>query len=297
MIQDIAPMKFHNEYQQRECRDTDIVFLFSGNKLLVKRDSGISFFYIKEFCGTSDTKLQYLFSIDDTQYYLLKVWSKEEAENLIKRQTEKQTDKQTDDIGNVKWVTIRSLRETVSKKDCFAAATAYHLYVWYRDNRYCGRCGKKLQPDTKERMMRCVCCGNMVYPKIAPAVIVGVIHDNKILMTKYSDREYKKYALIAGFTEIGETAEETVRREVMEEVGLKVKDIVYYKSQPWGFDANLLMGFYARVDGDDHITLDKNELSLAEWVPREQVAGMDDKISLTREMMENFYQNGEKCLQ
>ena len=129
---------------------------------------------------------------------------------------------------------------------------------------------------------------NMVYPKIAPAVIVGVIYDNKILMTKYSDREYKKYALIAGFTEIGETAEETVRREVMEEVGLKVKDIVYYKSQPWGFDSNLLMGFYARVEGTDAITLDKNELSLAEWVPREQVAGMDDKISLTREMMENL---------
>ena len=80
-------------------------------------------------------------------------------------------------------------------------------------------------------------------------------------------------------------------------VGLKVKDIVYYKSQPWGFDSNLLMGFYARVEGTDAITLDKNELSLAEWVPREQVAGMDDKISLTREMMENFYQNGEKCLQ
>ena len=227
--------------------------------------------------------------------------SKEEAEKEVEKQLDEQVDrqskKQNDNIENMEWVTIRSLRETVSKKDCFAAATAYHLYVWYRDNRYCGRCGKELQPDTKERMMRCACCGNMVYPKIAPAVIVGVIYDNKILMTKYSDREYKKYALIAGFTEIGETAEETVRREVMEEVGLKVKDIVYYKSQPWGFDSNLLMGFYARVEGTDAITLDKNELSLAEWVPREQVAGMDDKISLTREMMENFYKNGEKCLQ
>ena len=313
MIQDIAPMKFHNEYQQRECRDKDIVFLFSGNKLLVKKDSKISFFYMKEFTkeltketeqeadGFGNKRLQYLFSIDDVQYYLLKVWSKEEAEKEVEKQLDEQVDrqskKQNDNIGNMEWVTIRSLRETVSKKDCFAAATAYHLYVWYRDNRYCGRCGKKLQPDTKERMMRCTCCGNMVYPKIAPAVIVGVIYDNKILMTKYSDREYKKYALIAGFTEIGETAEETVRREVMEEVGLKVKDIVYYKSQPWGFDSNLLMGFYARVEGTDAITLDKNELSLAEWVPREQVAGMDDKISLTREMMENFYKNGEKCLQ
>ena len=171
MIQDIAPMKFHNEYQQRECRDTDIVFLFSGNKLLVKKDSKISFFYIKEFTkeltketeqeadGFGNKRLQYLFSIDDVQYYLLKVWSKEEAEKEVEKQLDeqvnKQSKKQDDNIGNMEWVTIRSLRETVSKKDCFAAATAYHLYVWYRDNRYCGRCGKELQPDTKERMMRC----------------------------------------------------------------------------------------------------------------------------------------------
>ena len=96
MIQDIAPMKFHNEYQQRECRDKDIVFLFSGNKLLVKKDSKISFFYMKEFTkeltketeqeadGFGNKRLQYLFSIDDVQYYLLKVWSKEEAEKTAR---------------------------------------------------------------------------------------------------------------------------------------------------------------------------------------------------------------------
>ena len=107
--------------------------------------------------------------------------------------------------------------------------------------------------------MRCACCGNMVYPKIAPAVIVGVIYDNKILMTKYSDREYKKYALIAGFTEIGETAEETVRREVMEEVGLHVKNIRYYKSQPWALSGSLLAGFFCELDGDDTISRDLNK--------------------------------------
>ena len=140
MIQDIAPMKFHNEYQQRECRDTDIVFLFVGNKLLVKKDSKISFFHIreikKETDGCCDKRLQDLFSIDDVQYYLLKVWSKEEAEKEIEKQIDEQVDKQNGNIGNMEWVTIRSLRETVPKKDCFAAATAYHLYVWYRDNRY-----------------------------------------------------------------------------------------------------------------------------------------------------------------
>ena len=69
-------------------------------------------------------------------------------------------------------------------------------------------------------------------------------------MSKYADRDYKKYALLAGFTEIGETIEETVKREVMEEVGLKVKNIRFYKSQPWSFTDTLSMGFFADLDGD-----------------------------------------------
>ena len=98
----------------------------------------------------------------------------------------------------------------------------------------------------------------MVFPKIAPAVIVGVTNGRKILMTKYANREYKRYALIAGFTEIGETAEETVAREVKEEVGLSVKNIRYYKSQPWGFDSNLLLGYFCELDDEgDVIRLDE----------------------------------------
>ena len=103
----------------------------------------------------------------------------------------------------------------------------------------------------------------MVFPKIAPAVIVGVTHGDKILMTKYAGREYKRYALIAGFTEIGETAEETVKREVMEEVGLTVKNIRYYKSQPWGFDSNLLLGYFCELAEEEEIHLDEEELSVA----------------------------------
>lgn len=84
--------------------------------------------------------------------------------------------------------------------------------------------------------MRCPDCGQMEYPKISPAVIVGILHKDKILMSKYAGRDnITYYALIAGFTEIGESIEETIRREVMEEVGLKVKNIRYYKSQPWSF--------------------------------------------------------------
>ena len=111
----------------------------------------------------------------------------------------------------------------------------------------------------------------MEFPKICPAVIVGVTDGNRILMSKYAGRSYKKYALLAGFTEIGETVEETVAREVMEEVGLKVKNIRYYKSQPWAFSDTLLMGFYCDLDGDAEVTLDEEELALAEWFERDEI--------------------------
>ena len=128
----------------------------------------------------------------------------------------------------------------------------------------------------------------MEYPKIFPAVIVGVTDGNRLLMSKYAGREYKKYALIAGYAEIGETRDETVKREVMEEVGLKVKNIRFYKSQPWSFTDTLLLGFFADLDGEDKITLDKEELALAEWFEREDIPITERNISLTNEMILYF---------
>ena len=133
----------------------------------------------------------------------------------------------------------------------------------------------------------------MEYPKISPAVIIAVTDGNRILMSKYAGREYKKYALLAGFNEIGETIEETVKREVMEEVGLQVKNITYYKSQPWSFSDTLLLGFFCELDGEDKITLDQEELALAQWFEREDIPVKEDDLSLTNEMMIAF-KNGRK---
>lgn len=140
-------------------------------------------------------------------------------------------------------------------------------------------------------MLLCPQCGNMVYPRISPAVIIAVTHGNRLLMSKYAQREYKKYALLAGFTEIGETLEETVEREVMEEVGLRVKNITYYKSQPWSFSDTLLMGFFCELDGEEEITLDEEELALAEWFERDAIPVTPDDISLTNEMIMAFKNN------
>ena len=170
----------------------------------------------------------------------------------------------------------------------YAAAVACQLWGWYSRNRFCGRCGADMVHDSKERMMRCENCGNMVYPKISPAAVVGVTDGNRIVLTKYSGRIYKRYALIAGFAEAGEPIEDTVRREVFEEVGLRVKNIRYYKSQPWPFSDSLLLGFFCDLDGSDKIVLDKNELECAEWVRREDIDVEPDGISLTNEMIIYF---------
>ena len=143
-------------------------------------------------------------------------------------------------------------------------------------------------------------------PQVAEVVAVGPggIVDGKevtmylkagdhVLMSKYAGRGYTNYALLAGYTEIGETVEQTVHREVMEEVGLRVKNLRYYKSQPWGIDGNILMGFYCDLDGEDEICIDETELALAEWHDRHALPVQDDGISLTREMIRTFGEGRE----
>ena len=145
---------------------------------------------------------------------------------------------------------------------------------------------KETYIDSKERALRCE-CGNVLYPRVVPAVIVGITNGDKILVTKYRTG-FAHFALVAGFTEIGETLEETVAREAMEETGLKVKNIRYYKSQPWGIVDDILVGFYCDVDGDDTIKMDEGELKVAEWRSREDIELQPDEYSLTNEMMKMF---------
>lgn len=270
MIQDIEPKKMKNQFVDTQVENSDSVFAFDGEQLVIhKNREGILTLPERRGMKGENGDFTYLFAIDNTRYFLYR----KEIEALPM---------------GFETVNVRGLRQITSKDVCFAAATAYHLYIWYRDNKICGRCGVILVHSDAQRMLKCPVCGNEVYPKVAPAVIVGVCDGDKILLTKYAGRAYKRYALIAGFTEIGETAEETVKREVMEEVGIKVKNIRYYKSQPWGTDSNLLLGFFADLDGSGEISLDREELSTGEWFPRDNIPVEDDGISLTRDMIEAY---------
>lgn len=175
----------------------------------------------------------------------------------------------------------------------FVLFIGYHLWKWYNDNRFCGKCGHRLLIDEDERALRCPDCGNIIYPRINPAVIVGVIKQDRLLITRYR-RDYAHNALVAGFAEIGETLEETVAGEVMEETGVSVKNIRYYKSQPWGNAQDILVGFFCEADGDGEIRMDEKELKYADWVRREDIELQLDDLSLTNEMMKVFKEKRTK---
>lgn len=279
MIQDIFPHRFSNEYKRVKPTNDSYALYFEGRSVFISEKEELIFPQFNELKGNTGSlysEATYLFSIDDDHFFLL------------------------DNIGDkpvsYAMADISIFRTARPLHLAFAGVTAYGLHNWYINHRFCGRCGNRLAQDEKERMLRCDNCGNTEYPKISPAVIVGVTNGDKILLSKYAGREYTKYALLAGFTEIGETIEETVRREVFEEVGLHVKDIRYYKSQPWGFSDTLLLGFFAELEGDDTIQLDAEELSLAEWFTRDDLPSTDSDISLTNEMIECFRKNQTQAL-
>ena len=285
MIQDIAPEMLRNQFVPGDHHPDphDVVFIFDGRTVLcrVLEDGEIVFPRVADFAGGLPETPVYLFAIEDPaaegghlEFYLLR--EKDSARALGDGWQ----------FGNIR------LMRTIHPKDlCFAGMTGFQLYCWYRDNTFCGRCGGKTVYSDTERAIKCPACGNTIYPKVQPAVIIGLTDGDRILMSRYAGREHKGNALLAGFCEIGETAEETVAREVMEEVGLTVTNIRYYKSQPWSFSSTILMGFWAKADSKQPIITDHNELKSAAWYDRDVDVSNLDYASLTAEMI-RLYKKG-----
>lgn len=272
MIQDIAPSRFHVAYDLRAPKADSVICVFSDARILAN-ETPDGTLVLPRFCElpVPSEDCWFLFSIDQRDYF----WYRRPLPLLPCEYS---------------WLSIRHAFPLKPQREGFAVMTAYHLAVWYTANRYCGRCGRPLARDGEERALVCGECGNLIYPRINPAIIVGVTDGDRLLITKYAPAHAptKLYALIAGFCEIGESAEDTVRREVLEEVGLQIKNIRYYGSQPWGIAGNISLGFFAELDGSDKITLQKDELSLAEWVHRKDVPQRGNTLALTAEMMEAF---------
>ncbi len=274
MIQDIGTHEFDREYATRQASRQDIALCYQAGKVLLRQTEG-SYTLPKfgDFPAGQEPNREtawHLFALDGVGCFLAQCRMQE--------------------LPDATWeyVSLHSLRSVRPMEVAFAAATGAQLQRWYESRAYCGRCGTKTEHSLTERATVCPKCGLTEYPKICPAVIVAVTDGDKLLVTRYAGRRFNGWALIAGFVEIGETLEDTVRREVMEEVGLRVKNLRYYKNQPWAFTDTLLVGFYCELDGDADITLDCNELCEGTWLRRDEIPPRENDISLTAEMMERF---------
>ena len=214
MIQDIFPHVYHNEMKWKIPDKEDFVLCYGKEHILYCKAAGdrIDLPRVADLPALRE-QLQYLFSIDERAYYLA----------------------ESEAAPGEGWEALPTgkLRSVPRRTRIFAAAAGESLYRWYSSQRFCGRCGARMGKSKVERAMVCPACGNTVYPKICPAVIVAVSDGERLLVSRYRDRPFRGWALIAGFVEIGETLEDTVRREVLEETGLRVKNLRYYKSQPW----------------------------------------------------------------
>ena len=273
MLQDIFPYQFNNSYTRCFPTDNSMIFMECAGQFLlspIKEPES----YLPTYAELPDTLkikvMQYLFTIDNQTVFWLAL-------------------DQTVFL-SIGW---KACPITISIKGApvwmpLAVTTAAQLVRWYQNHIFCGGCGRKLIHSTTERAMECPSCRIIEYPKIAPVVIVAVVHEGKLLMTHYADRNIKPYVLIAGFVEIGESLEEAAQREVMEEVGLKIKALKYFGSQPWGLSDSLATGFFATVEYETPIILEYEELADARWFTPQDLPYELDNGSLTAAMIEAF---------
>ncbi|HHV12269.1 MAG TPA: NAD(+) diphosphatase [Clostridiales bacterium] len=144
------------------------------------------------------------------------------------------------------------------------SGAAHHILHWKSMNQYCGRCGHKTVAKKDERAMACNNCGNVIYPRISPATITAILREDRLLLAHNRNFGQGLYSLIAGYVEPGESLEQCVEREIREEVGIKVKNIRYFSSQPWSFPDSLMVAFIAEYDSGE-IEVDKIEIVDAGW--------------------------------
>jgi len=272
MIHEIFPHQFDNHFIITDnIAENDYILHYNEKSLLLKINGDE--FQLPTKKDVSDifdiTERTFLFSLNGVRCFL--VWN---ATRLI------------DD--RFVYKEINSFRTLNPREIAWICIVGFQLNNWYLENKFCGKCGTKTAEKPDERAIICPNCNTVVFPKISPAIIVAILCKDKILLAHNSNFEQKRYSLVAGYVDVGETLEETVMREVKEEVGLDVKNIRYYKSQPWAFSGSMMIGFTAEADDTQPIRPDNVEITEADWFSRENLPNHPPKISIAGEMIDKF---------
>lgn len=179
---------------------------------------------------------------------------------------------------------LRALYGNLQEDIFLLAGKAYQIVCWDQTHQFCGKCGAATEDLAGERAKICPKCGFTSYPRICPAVITAIRKDDKILLAHARHFKGSMYSLIAGFVEPGETLEEAVQREITEEVGIKVKNIKYFSSQPWPFPNSMMLGFTADYESGD-INVDGVEISDAHWFGVDNLPELPSEVSIARKII------------
>jgi NAD+ diphosphatase len=187
---------------------------------------------------------------------------------------------------------LRRLFGRLDENCLWLAGRAFQLIEWDRTSQYCGQCGAPNTQLEHERAKKCLHCGHIKYPRISPAIIVRVERRDPdgariLLANGRRFRSSKTYSVLAGFVEPGETLEECVQREIFEEVGITVKNIRYFGSQPWPFPDSLMIAFTAEYDSGE-ITLEEAEIADANWFTADALPDVPPPISIARRLIDSF---------
>ena len=169
------------------------------------------------------------------------------------------------------------------------AGKCQELLYWDQNTKYCGVCGAPMRMDT-DISKKCTECGKEIWPQLATAVIVLIHRGDEVLLVRAKNFKRDFYGLVAGFVETGETLEEAVAREALEETGVTITNIRYFASQPWPYPCGLMVGFYADYAGGD-IHLQRSELGSGGWFTRDKLPQIPDKMSIARKLIDNWLDN------
>ncbi len=278
MIQDIHPHQFNNEFvPTSSVKAKDYVFVFNNNSILLKKNgNGIEIPQLQDI-NACPTEGQFLFTFNNTHCFLVNTNSSSETENLFFHE-------------------VKHTLPVNQKEIDWLSVVALQLKNWYEHNKFCGSCGHPTQIKKDERAIECTSCNRVIYPNISPAIIVAIVSNDKILLANNVNFREGFYSLIAGYVDMGESIEKTVLREVKEEVGIDVKNIRYYDSQPWPFSSSMMLGFIAEADENQPLTIDEKEIAHAAWFSRDNLPEVPPLRSIAGVMIEKF-KKGELLLE
>lgn len=164
---------------------------------------------------------------------------------------------------------------------------ARQIVDWHRDHRFCGECGGETLSSDFDRSRKCPDCNRFFYPRISPSIIVLVTRGEELLLARNAHARGNFYSTLAGFVEPGESIEEAVHREVMEEVGIRIKNLKYYNSQSWPFPNSLMLGFHAEYDSGDFV-LQEEEIADAQWFHYTNLPNRPARVSISGWLIEDY---------